>query len=122
MFCSQCGKNLPDDASFCHSCGRPAAPSPIPTNFVNAAAAARLTSTISVILSNQQGGSPELLMDGLPLRWRALPLVRAGFVFLIAEATATLDANQFQKVGGSGMGVLFTAIWASRTWKRIAGS
>lgn len=26
MFCGQCGKNLPDDARFCQSCGRPIVP------------------------------------------------------------------------------------------------
>jgi len=119
VFCSQCGKNLPDDASFCHSCGRPAAPYPIPTNFVNAAAAAAAAPAPSASSFPTSKAVP-----GAPYGWFAFEVAcftacAAGFVFLIAEATATLDANQFQKVGGSGMGVLFTAIWASRTWKRI---
>jgi len=42
-----------------------------------------------------------------------------GCVFLITKATLNLGPNQFGEVGGSTMGVLFTAAWASRTWKRI---
>ena len=43
----------------------------------------------------------------------------AGCVFLITKATATLEPNRFTEVGGAMMGVLFTAVWATRTWKRI---
>lgn len=117
MFCSQCGKNLPDDASFCHSCGRPAAPVPIPTNFANAATAAAAAPAPSSFPTSNA-------VPRAPYGWFVFEVAcfiacAASFVFLIAEATATSDPNQFQKVGGSGMGVLFTAIWASRTWKRI---
>jgi hypothetical protein len=115
VFCGQCGKNLPDDVKFCQSCGRATAPTPIQTNFASAAAAAPALSS---------SPEPKTRLPGAPYWWFAFQVAcftacAAGFVFLISEATATLDPNQFQKVGGSIMGVLFTAIWASRTWKRV---
>src|ERR1035438_10316447 len=116
MFCGQCGKNLPIDVRFCQSCGRPTAPVHIPTSFTNAAAA------VAPALSSSP--EPRTRVTRAPYGWFVFEVLcfiacAAGFVFLISEATATLDPNQFQKVGGSTMGVLFTAIWASRTWKRI---
>ena len=116
MFCGQCGKNLPDDVRFCQACGRPTAPAPIVTSFTNAAAA------VAPVLSSSP--EPRTRVPHAPYGWFAFEVLcfiacAAGFVFLISMATTTLDPNQFEKVGGSSMGVLFTAIWASRTWKRI---
>lgn len=117
MFCGQCGKNLPDDVRFCQSCGRATAPASTPASFTNATAAAAAPALSS-------SPEPRTRLPRAPYGWFAFEVAcftacAAGFVFLISEATATLDPNQFQKVGGSTMGVLFTAIWASRTWKRI---
>jgi len=121
VFCGQCGKNLPEDAKFCQSCGRTtaAAPGPIAASFATAAAAALApTPTLS------PSSVPTRRVLRAPYGWFVFEVLcfttcAAGFVFLISMATATLDPNKFQKVGGSAMGVLFTAIWASRTWKRI---
>jgi hypothetical protein len=123
VFCSQCGKNLPEDARFCQSCGRTTAaataPAPIAASFATAAAAALApTPTLS------PSSVPTTRVLRAPYGWFVFEVLcfttcAAGFVFLISIATATLDPNKFQKVGGSAMGLLFTAIWAWRTWKRI---
>ena len=117
MSCVHCGKQLSNDAKFCESCGRPTVPTPIPANLVNApdepapASSFASETTRRVPIAHYYGRFAFGMV--------CFTACAAACVFLIAEATATLDPNQFGKVGVSVMGVLFTAVWASRTWKRI---
>jgi len=114
VFCGQCGKNLPDDVSFCQLCGRPTALTPIASSFANAATAPAQASF----------AKQEIRVSHAPYEWFAFQVLcfaacSASCVFLISMASATSNPDEFQKVGGSTIGVLFTAIWASQTWKKI---
>lgn len=127
MFCSQCGKKLSEDARFCQSCGHTTAPGSVATGFATAATAAAAAAAPAPIPTLSPSSEATMRVVRAPYGWfvfevLCFTLCAAGLVFLISMAAATLDPNKFQKVGGSAMGVLFTAIWASRTWKRIQES
>jgi len=116
VFCGQCGENLPDDAKFCQSCGRRTTP---------ASTSAIVAKAADHVLSSSP--EPTARVPGPSYGWFAFAMAcftvcAAGIAFQICAAAATLDLSRFDKVGGSTdsiMGLLFAAVWAARTWKRI---
>jgi|ERR1035441_36693 hypothetical protein len=89
MFCSQCGKSLPDDARFCQSCGRPVVP--VETALEHEIQPKAIERKPLPVEKTEVADEPKPRKDGAS-RW-----ARLGIFLCVALASAILAAVVFFK-------------------------